>query len=230
MSANNIDVTSAKLALRRLRDGLRIIASFDSHVEILNANLNAAGLTLADIGTSLNEIQKMRVTTAKSAVDDWLKLMHGRFSSVHDHDVYANYLREDLAAAGLKLGDTGMSETALAKLRVQVATACAKGWLERLEEGVKSLVRFDSFVRYLMVDLDEGGLTLRNLGTSQKRLRQLRQEAGRRSAEACLALLRRGVGCPSIHADTLRADLKAVRLKLADIETSEAEMASFIAS
>jgi hypothetical protein len=79
-------------------------------------------------------------------------------------------------------------------------------------------------LRWLRRNLQNGGLTLEDIGTSEKELRQLRVEGCKIAAKLWLNALRREPDQYDNHLRWLRRNLQNGGLTLEDIGTSEKEL------
>ncbi len=126
------------------------------------------GKTLEDYNTSEEELEKLRILGCKKNAEKWLEYLR-RGSS--EHQSFAKYLRQDAQEGGFTLEEIGTSEKELEKLRILGCKINAVKWLGILRGGhVSSSNR--SIVGYLRREIQEGGLTLEEIGTDEDELRK----------------------------------------------------------
>lgn len=103
----------------------------------------------------------------------------------------------------------------------------ARRHLDTLRKGTDDYV---SVQRYLYREVRKGGLSLADIGTSKEELGELCAKGCRIRAKMWLNALRTGLGEPNAMSQLIHEDLRKGELSLADIGTSEEELASFLAS
>lgn len=84
--------------------------------------------------------------------------------------------------------------------------------------------RPDTFIDCLWKEVNDGGLTLAELGTSKKELKRLRIRGFKSIAKQFLLSLRNGRMWGDVIIDQVRSDLRRGKLSLRDIGTSETEL------
>mgnify|MGYP001558348729 CR=1 FL=1 len=110
----------------------------------------------------------------------------------------------------------------------------AYSWLISLYEAIGNTTDYDGNLYALRGTLKNGGLSLSDIGISEKEIEELRVKACSRSAEMWLDSLRNKPSGGYRHNDGaaylfhLREELKNGGLSLSDIGTDEKELASFI--
>lgn len=132
------------------------------------AALNHQGKTLADYNTSEDELEELRILGCKKNAEEWLGILR---NGSPDHQSFAKYLRQDAQEGGFTLEEIGTSEDELEKLRILGCKMSAESWLRILRRGHEGNAN-KSYMRYLRQDIQEGGLTLEDIGTSEDELRQ----------------------------------------------------------
>ena len=201
--------------LERLRSGT---SYWESFLQYLRNNLQKAGLTLKDIGTSEKELEKLRIKGCKTSAQKWLEYLR---SGTDQYESFLRYLLEEVKEGGFTLKDIGTSEEELKKLRVKGCKISAQKWLEYLRSGTD---QYESFLRYLLEEVKEGGFTLKDIGTSEEELKKLRVKGCKISAQNCLEDLRSGTEYYKSSLEDLHSDLRDGGLTLKDIGTSEEEL------
>src|SRR3990172_2095411 len=96
-----------------------------------------SGLTLEDIGTSEEGLEKLRVNCCKKSAEEYLKdLREGIYPYNHTLGDTLECLRREVKNGGLTLEDIGTSEEELEKLRVNCCKKSAEEYLKDLREGI----------------------------------------------------------------------------------------------
>lgn len=103
----------------------------------------------------------------------------------------------------------------------------AQKWLRRIEEESISLRSFDTYVKFMRESLQEGKLSLSDIGADEVKLQQLRTSIVKRMAKKQFNKL---YSCPNIEChdacvSALRKILKEGGLSLSDIGVREIDLA-----
>ena len=98
-------------------------------------------------------------------------------------------------------------------------------WLDFLRNGAD---QYDSFIEYVREEALKGNLSLADIGTSEEELETLRVKGCTIAAHKWLDLLRNGTDDYDSHIEYVREEVRKGKLSLADIGTSEKELASFV--
>ena len=149
----------------------RIEVFVDLEIRFMGENLEKGNLSLSDIGTSDEEVGTM------------LQEYHGRKAKEYlgylRTDGTASFtlktLREHLKASGLTLSKIGTTEE---KLTVLLHASCKNGathLLESTRSGSSGLTLdgLEIFLKFMREDLEECGLTLSDVGTSEAEIEEL---------------------------------------------------------
>lgn len=99
--------------LNYLRDGTDMYDSFIGH---LRKEIDRGNLSLADIGTSEEELEQLRVKGCKVSAQNWLSYLR---DGVDAYDFFVGRLRKEVSKGNLSLADIGTSEEELEQLRVK---------------------------------------------------------------------------------------------------------------
>ena len=105
--------TAAVEWLGYLRNGTEM---YDSFIGYLHREVGKGKLSLADIGTSEEELAKLRVKGAKTAAEKWLGYLR---KGTDMYESFIGYLHREVGRGKLSLADIGTSEEELAELRVK---------------------------------------------------------------------------------------------------------------
>jgi len=97
----------------------------------------------------------------------------------------------------------------------------AQKWLEHLRSGTD---QYESFLKYLHEEVQKGGFTLKDIGTSEEELEQLRVKGCKTSAQKWLEYLRSGADQYDSFLKYLREEVQKGGLTLKDIGTSKEEL------
>ncbi len=183
--------------------------------------IRKANFTLADIGTSEEELEQLRIKGCKTAAQTCLDDL--REGSI-EYRLHLSKFRELVRQGGLTLAEFPTSEVELESLRIKGCKTSATYFLEKLRPGVNSWWLFLSCLRR---ECTEGRFTFAVIGTSEEELEQLRIKGCKTAAQMCLEHLRRGSDRDVVFLEQLRKQLRLGDLSLADIGTNAAELASF---
>ena len=133
---------------------------YEVSIGYLRWELEAGGLTTENIGTSDAEIEALRIKGCKNAATKWLNHLR---SGTYQYDSIISDLRRELKAGGLTPESIGTSDAEIEALRIKGCKKAATKWLNYLRNGT---FHCDSFIEYLRKELEAGGLTPENIGTS----------------------------------------------------------------
>lgn len=159
----------------------------DTFIDCLWKEVNAGGLTLADLGTSRKELKRLRIRGFKSAAKQFLL-------SLRNGELWGNEIieqvRKDLRKGKLSLRDIGTSETELKKLATKGYAINARRLVEEFckyfpqdtngKYDAKIIERIKGLAR-------KGNCTLAEIGTSDEELEEIQSrwiKNGRYSCES----------------------------------------------
>ncbi|MBP7006010.1 hypothetical protein KBB27_02730 [Patescibacteria group bacterium] len=162
---NGSHLERAQALLASLRRGAEQYALL---MRSFRAEVRDGGLSLADLGTSEEELKELELLGLKTAALGRLEFL--RKGTTHYED-FLRYLREEAEKAGLSLVDLGTDEEELKRLRVLGCKTTALGWLQHLRKGIE---QHEAFFEYFRQEVEKGGLSLTDLGTSEEELEKLR--------------------------------------------------------
>lgn len=154
-------------------------------------------------------------------VQRWLRVLRG---GTEQYDSYIACIREEARDNNLSLEDIGTSEAELEELRFLGCKTAAREWLRFLRNGTR---QYESFLAYFRQEVADGNFSLADFGTSEKELEKLRLLGCRIAALYSLRYLRNGTGHPEWYIDSVRTEARKGDFLLAEIGTSEEELASF---
>ena len=158
----------AERHLKRLREG---IYNHESELQYLSREVKKGGLTLKDIVTSKEELEKLRVNCCKKSAEDRLDSLR---RSPLSYNGMLKHLRKIVRRSGLTLEDIGTSEEGLEKLRVNCCKKSAEEYLKYLREGIYPYNHtLGDTLECLRREVKNGGLTLKDIGTSKEELETL---------------------------------------------------------
>jgi uncharacterized membrane protein len=100
----------------------------------------------------------------------------------------------------------------------------AQEWLGFLRNGTSE---YDPLIGYVREEAAKGNLSLADIGTSEEELAQLRVKGCMTAAQEWLGFLRNGASDYDLLIEYVREEATKGNLSLADIGTSEEELASF---
>jgi hypothetical protein len=162
--------------------------------------------------------QDYKKKKAREEAQKWLKRLR---SGIEHYEICLGFLLEEAQKGGLTLEDIGTSKEELEQLRIKGCKAEARRWLEYLRSGTG---HYDTFLKYLREEVQRGGLTLEDVGTSEEELEQLRIKYFKANAQYWLEYLRSGTGHYDLSLKYLREEVQKGGLTLEDIGTSEKEL------
>ena len=140
----------------------------ESSLRNLREELQRDGFSLADIGTSEEELEELMVKGSKIDAQKWL----GHLREGDDqYKSWLVYLRTAVERGGFALVDIGTDEQELETLRINGCKITAQKWLGYLRAGGQF---YESFLGYLREEVLLGGFTLSDIGTSEEELEELR--------------------------------------------------------
>ena len=170
----------AERHLKRLREG---IYNHESELQYLSREVKKGGLTLKDIVTSKEELEKLRVNCCKKSAEEYLKdLREGIYPYNHTLGDTLECLRREVKNGGLTLEDIGISEEELETLRVNCCKKSAEEYLKKLrclsDNGNRDVLDaivtiYSNHRECLRREVKNGGLTLKDIGTSKEELETL---------------------------------------------------------
>lgn len=159
----------------------------DTFIDRLWREVNAAGLTLVDLGTSRKELKKLRVKGFKSAAMKFLCSL--RNGSMWGDDII-DQVRKDLRRGKLSFADIGTSDTELKKLAIKGYAINARRLVDDLRRYFPQDTNgnYDVHIIWRIRDLaHRGNCTLAEIGTSENELEELQSKwisDGRYSCES----------------------------------------------
>lgn len=153
--------------LRALREG---IGAYREHVGSLRELMEKGGFSLADLGTTEEELEFLRVREHKVIAQGYLKSL--RKGDECDYETHQTLMKMHLEENGLSLTDIGASEDELKSLIVQNAKYQAKFWLKRLRQGKN----FHTSLDFMKKNLQSGGLTFMDIGTGEEEIVKLKKK------------------------------------------------------
>ena len=159
---------AAKKLLGYLREG---ITESETVFNALREELRKGGLTPKDIGTSEKELKRLQIRYCKIAAKEYLVSLR---KGISEYASYLDLLRFELERGGLTLRHIGTSERELERLRIKGCKLAAKEYLASLRKG--NLTPYSRFLDYIHLrrELEEGGLTPTDIGTSESELKELK--------------------------------------------------------
>ncbi len=140
---------------------------YESYLKYLLEEVRKGGLTLKDIGTTEEELEKLRVRGCKIAARECFRYLR---SGTWHYEMYLDKLRREVRKGGLTLEDIGTTEEELEKLRVRGCKIAAEEWLWDLRFGTE---HYEMCLDKLRRELRKGGLTLKDIGTTEEELEKL---------------------------------------------------------
>lgn len=218
---------SAKELLEQLRNGEGSCPP-DYYAELIKGDLDLAGKNYDSINTSPEEIEELvKWKFFKRRAENSLKIFRdtsGEASFPH------KWIVVECAEKGrFSLSDIGTSERELQELYRSGELKSAKHWLDHLKT---SFTPEDTF-EHLMVRLNNGNLTLADIGASEKEIQELICSAHRRNAESCLKRLRKNqrIGhFPESTVEFIKHSVQKSGFTINDIGTNDDELNSLIKS
>ena len=100
-------VKDANQWLNHLRAGT---SQYDAFIGYVREEARKGNLSLADIGTSEEELEELRVKGCATAANQWLNHLRAGTSQ---YDAFIGYVREEARKGNLSLADIGTSEEEL---------------------------------------------------------------------------------------------------------------------
>jgi len=126
--------------------------------------ITKGNLTLADIGTSEDELRELWVKCCKFSAQRWLD--HLRNETVN-YEYCLDCLRKEIAKGVITLEDIGTSEEELGELWVKCCKFSAQCCLEDLRYGT---VEYEACLNHLREAVAKGVITLEDIGTSEEEI------------------------------------------------------------
>lgn len=136
-------------------------------------------------------------------------------------------LKGNLEEGNIKPSEIGISEKEMKEFHVKHCRLSAKRWLRYLREGDE---HYEMSLDFLKDNLEDGGLSLEDIGTSEEELEELRIVGIKLSAKKWLGYARENLekGEDTTHwLRSLLREMKKGELKPEDIGTSEEELGKF---
>lgn len=172
------------------------------------------------------EARKVMIQHNKALAEQYLGQLR---SGSGQYDWLIRNLRKEMEEGSLSLKDVGTNNEELRKFQVAECKRLATMFLTRLRQGINDHGEHDSYRRFLKEELGKGDLSLANVGTSSKELRECRINSCKLVAQGWLAALRKKGSGPHKHSFLLRIReaLEMGNLSLASIGTSRKELSAF---
>lgn len=126
-------------------------------------------LTLADIGTSMEELKGYRAAYFRNNARKWLNRLRDGINDEFTHDV--NYVYNGIERGDYTLADIGTNEEELEVLRVKSCKNAVHSWLKSLrsDSGMPDL-----YIRMIYEKVAKEGFSLAEFGTSEEELESYR--------------------------------------------------------
>jgi len=189
----NLDTIKQKL--QALREGSE---EYDYYLRNLREELTEGGFKLKDIKTTEEELDQLRVKGCKTVAEKHLENLRQRTIEKHfeniQHEMF-NYrfalktLREKTAEGGFNLEYINTNDVELEQLRIKNCKISAREWFESLQ-GELTSGDFEYNIGGLYSELRAGKITLKDINTSRKEVKQLRIENYKLSVKSWLELIR----------------------------------------
>lgn len=165
MATKSDPLASASSWLRVLR---QTTCKEPEYASYLRADAANAGVTLEELGTSEDELDRLVRNAHANSARRWL----GHLRETPDNgESYGGYVRDEVAKAGVTLADIGTSEDELGQLERTVHEKRARYWLERLRNPSEQLKR--DLPWFIRNHATKAGMTVEQLGTSEDELKRL---------------------------------------------------------
>ena len=202
---------------RELRRGTE---NYTRCLQFLRAGVEKGDFTLESLGTDDAELRTLRVKGGKTAAWRRLETLN---RGTTEYRLHLQALREEVRQGGFTLADLFTSEVELEDLRVKGCKTTATYFLDLLRPG---LGHYALTLDGLRRECALGRLPLAEIGTSEAELEELRIKGCKTAAQMSLDHLRRGTDRYDVFQRTIREQLRFGGLILADIGTTEEELAS----
>jgi len=164
--------TAAQEWLSRLRRGDSDLECVD--VDDINRHAREGSFTLADIGTSEEELEKLRVMRVLSVNRGFLEnLRESRTYSGSDSARHKSITRA-ISRGDATLADLGTSEEELEELRVKADKLLA---ISIIEEGRRGPDFDEGTIRDLLETARKGSFTFADIGTSEEELKGILEKS-----------------------------------------------------
>jgi hypothetical protein len=157
-------IRDAKSSLTYVRSGIN--DSSDIFIDRFERLVAEARVTLAFIGTSEEEIKKLRYATNVCNAKSWLTAVRRPSSN---SSAWVIYVRKYSQAAGVTLEFLGTNEEELDRLIIAGHLESAREWLRLIRNSSTS----SDCAQYVTKYARMAGVTLEFLGTSEEELKQL---------------------------------------------------------
>lgn len=173
MSVNNLlevedtHIVSAQKNLHQLRRGT---PDYEDQLRLLRYSMIDGELSLSDIGTNEEELEKLRIKGCKKAAEESLNCLQ---EGTYQYDYWLEHLQKELKAGGLSLADIGTNEKELQELTVMCCKKAAKNYLSILRDGTDDYTGYMFFVNRVRKGLKKFNLSLEDIGTNEEELRFL---------------------------------------------------------
>lgn len=199
--------------LQRLRNG----GDYEHDEEQLAICLDKEKRTLADIGSSKEELMQLFIRERRNSAVNRLKLLRdGGYNYAYYHDK----MLKDLEDAGLTLADIGTSDDELFQLLVI--------WKIKIAKDCIKVIRMGGDLGFqtakMKKELAEIGLTLEDIGTSEEYLVKIAKDSFKELAQSILKTLRQSKINREYNGIQMRTHLANASMALADIGTTEQEV------
>lgn len=135
---------------------------------------------------------------------------------------WVRVLRAELKKGDLLPSDIGTTEEELQEYWVKDCKIAIQQVLEKLRKGTSI---YEFYLKLLRLGLEQGGLSLSDVGTSEEELEALRVKGCKIAARGALKNLRSGTDDYRFNLNRLRRELEKGGLVLSDIGTTEEELA-----
>jgi len=156
---------SAKKWLGFLRAGTD---QYDSMIGYVREDVRKGNLSLADIGTSEEDLEQIRVNCCKITAKKWLDILRRRTT---EYDLAISCVLDNARKGNLSLADIGASEKGLEQLRVKNCEFTARKWLGFLRDGSDQC---ELKIECILENVRKGGFSLASIGTSEEELESFR--------------------------------------------------------
>lgn len=211
-------VTAATEWLNRLRNGTD---SYDFCLGKLMGRLKEENLTLVDIGGSGEEIRTLLVNARKESASKRLEMLR---KGGYNHHYYETKMMKELSDAGLTLADIGTNIDELRRLLVTFKKGAAADCVKTISMGGNLAFQTALMKKHL----SDVNLTLADIGLNEKMLAIFSQEGHEELACHTLITLRRTKVNDGYNAEKLMHHCAAAGLTLADLGTTDDEIAMLL--
>lgn len=158
------DRTEAQVWLSKLRAGE---FDYEWYLRKIKEKVETGELTLEFLGTSEEELEKLRVLGAKTAAKLYLQRLA---TGTELYELTLKQLRQELEKGGLTVSDIETTDAELEEYRVEGCKTAAQIWLNLLREQGPEAVGAKNHVNFLRRELHNGGLSVSEIGTTDAEL------------------------------------------------------------